>query len=288
MKQDLVLAGLLTATLLYALGLSTMYNPLWVLVMVSASVGFAIVSVIVAYRRLFFLASEMPHVSFLAVTLGIYLSYVLWRGLEIVLSIVVGLGLTYIVGYMIHRRVDPSIATSVFVGSTTSLSVLAAYFVLTRVPVAYNIASLIIGDPLLATYSDVITCVLATVLTLAAFIFTYHEQASIGLDRVAVKIAGVDTRVYDLLAYTLLGVNTVGMLKITGYIMEHVFILMPPAIAFSLARSYRGAVYIAVVSSLVASLIGLHLSILLNLAPSGMAGLMMLLMYIASLLVKRA
>ena len=284
MEMKLLLA---VAIIIYAVGLSLLYNPYWVLVVASASFSFSLVSIIVAYRKIFYLAAEMPHVSLLAVTLGILLSAILGSGAEIPLSIAIGLALTYTVGYMIHRQVEPSIATSIFVGSSTSLSVIAAYLVLTRVPVPYNLAGLIIGDPLLASQAEVYSCLAIMLFTASAFTLTYHEQASIGLDRVAVKIAGVDTRAYDLLAYTLLGLNTVGMLKVTGYIMEHVFILMPPAIAFSIAKSYKASVQTAVLSSVASSLIGLHLSIILNLPPPGVAGLLMLLIYASSLLVKR-
>ncbi|WP_440059121.1 metal ABC transporter permease [Thermogladius sp. 4427co] len=255
--------------------------------MVSATLSFSILSIIVAYRRLFYLAAEMPHVSFLAVTIGILVSYYIARGMEIPISIAIGLALVYVVGYMIHKRIEPSIATSIFVGSATSLSVIAAYFVLTRIPVAYSITSLIIGDPLLVGFSDILACIIILIITLTAFVLTYHEQASIGLDEVAVRIAGVDTRIYNFIAYTLLGLNTVGMLKIAGYIMEHVFILMPPAIAFALSKSYKGAVYSAVLSGIFSSLLGLHLSIVFNLAPSGTAGLIMLLLYVGILVVRK-
>ncbi|MEM4620202.1 MAG: metal ABC transporter permease, partial [Desulfurococcaceae archaeon] len=116
---------------------------------------------------------------------------------------------------------------------------------------------------------------------------TYHEQLSISIDIVSTRLSGVNIVVYDLIAYTLIGIGVVGLLKIVGYILEHVLILIPSSIATIVSKSAREALILSILLALNSSLIGLHLSILLNLPPSGLIGFVLLVIYLASMVSRK-
>ncbi len=283
MRKYVVLTALLV---LYSIVLSITYNPVWVLILLSAGVVYGVLSNIVALRRLYFLAGASPHIALLAVILSIPTSRLL-GGSELFYAFLYGLLLIYIAGYMIHRGVSVDTATALIVGATASLTVLTIYHVLVHYPIEFSLSALITGDPLLTTWFDVCVAVAIAVVTVSTITLTFHEQLSIGVDRESTILSGINTRIYDLIVYTLIAVGVVGLLKIVGYILEHVLVLLPPGIVLARARSAWDALLLSIMVTTTSSLLGLHLALLLNQSPPGLIGIILLILYIAVYLGRR-
>ncbi len=284
-RAQLVLLILLLVS--YALVLCNRYNPVWITVMLSAAIAFGSLSSLVSMRKLYFLAGATPHAALFAVTLSIPLTQLLGMGSSLVYSIIIGIALVYIVGYSIYKGVNSDIATAVFVGFTASGSVITAYYVLTYFPVEYDLTALIMGDPLLSSTEQAI---LSAILAITVFIIvylTYREQLSLGIDRESAMLSGLRIEVYDAIVFTVLGLVSIAMLRVVGYILEHILVLLPSSIAVISAKSAREALYISIISAITSALLGLHLGVMLNISPSGLTGLILLLFYIISLAGKR-
>ncbi|MEM4816386.1 MAG: metal ABC transporter permease, partial [Desulfurococcaceae archaeon] len=189
--------------------------------------------------------------------------------------------------FLINKGIEQNIAVSIIVGLTTSLSIVSIYYVLTNYSIEYSLSSIIIGDPLLVDLFEISVLVILAVICLLITLLTYHEQLSISIDIVSTRLSGVNIVVYDLIAYTLIGIGVVGLLKIVGYILEHVLILIPSSIATIVSKSAREALILSILLALNSSLIGLHLSILLNLPPSGLIGFVLLVIYLASMVSRK-
>jgi len=271
---------------IYALLLFFTYNPLWVLTIILSSMVFSTIGTIVSLRRLQFLAGEAPHTALLAVTLSIPL-YRILGGFPIIYSILLSLCIMYITWFLINKGIEQNIAVSIIVGLTTSLSIVSIYYVLTNYSIEYSLSSIIIGDPLLVDLFEISMLVILAIICLLITLLTYHEQLSISIDIVSTRLSGVNIVVYDLIAYTLIGIGVVGLLKIVGYILEHVLILIPSSIATIVSKSAREALMLSILLALNSSLIGLHLSILLNLPPSGLIGFVLLVIYLASMVSRK-
>ena len=278
----------LLASLALAVGLMAFFlNPIWVAVMVSAALAYGLMSSIVAARRLYFLAGASAHSALLAVVLAMPLAELLGLMDERFWALLMGLLLIYAVGYMIHRGADPDVATSVFVAATASASSLAIYYVLTRFPTEAELWAIIVGDPLLSSQQDAFYALGVASLTALAVILTYREQVYIGLDREFMRLSGVRTWAYDLLVFTCLGLVTVSLIRVVGFVLEHVLLLLPSAVATRLVKS-SGEVLLASTSiSLAASLLGLLLAVSVDLSPAGIVGLVLLTAYLSSLLAGR-
>jgi len=269
-------------------GLSAfLLNPIWVAVMVSAAVAYGTMSSIVAARRLYFLAGASAHSALLAAVLALPLANLVGLLSERAWAVLVGLALTYSVGYMIHRGMDPDVATSIFVAATASASALAIYYVLTRFPLEAELWAIMVGDPLLSSPSEAFYALGVAGLTASAVVLTYREQVYIGLDREFARLSGIRTWAYDLLVFTLLGLITVSLIKVVGFVLEHVLLLLPSAIATRLSRSSRAVLLASLSVSLAASLSGLYLSVLANLSPAGLVGLVLLAAYLACMAIGR-
>ena len=281
--EPLAVIGLTALAILEAFFLS----PRWVAVMLSAALAYGFMSSVVAARRLYFLAGASAHAALLAAVLALPLAALTGLAGEQAWALLIGLLLVYAVGYMIHRGVDPDTATAVFVAATASASVLAIYYVLTRFPLEVELWAIVVGDPLLASYREAWLALAIACLTAAAVLLTYREQVYVGIDREFSQLSGIRVWAYDLLAFTLLALTTVGLIKVVGFVLEHVLLLLPAAIATRLSTSSRGVLSISVSVSVLASLIGLYLAVLLDQSPAGVVGLLLLSAYLAALLVRR-
>ncbi len=262
-------------------------NPRWIIVMVSASLVYGFLGPVVAARRLYFLASASPHAALLSAVLAIPLARIIGVGGEYLWAIVIGIVLIYFVGYLVYRGVDPDTATAVFVAFTASSSVMAIYYVLTHYPIETDIWAIIVGDPLLASWESVFLALAILLVISLAILLTHRENICLGVDRDYVRLAGVNIRVYDLIVFTLLAVATVALIKIVGFVLEHVLVLLPAAIAVTWSRSARQALLTSITVSLIAGLTGLYLAVQLNQAPAGTTGLILLAVYLTVLLYRK-
>ncbi|ADB57247.1 metal ABC transporter permease [Archaeoglobus profundus] len=249
----------------------------WFATVVLASAMYGLISPLVYARRLQFLSAASSHTALLAVLLSIPLSAYIPSYIS---AILIGLGLIYSVGYAINRGVEPNTATSILVSFTASTSVLAMYFVITHYEIATDIWAMILGDPLLVTWSDLKFLSTVTIFVILVTVLTYREQFHIGFDRDCAILAGINVKLYDLAFYTILGISTVAMLKVVGFVLQHVLILLPCAIAMKFAKGSKGLIVYSVLISVISSIVGLSISLTLNLSPSGVIGLVMLTFYL--------
>ena len=284
-KAATYLAGVIVSTLLLAyfareLGVEPAVG------MAAASLAFGFASVVIAARRLYFLAGAAPHSALLAATLSIPIAFA-FGGSMYLYAVPISILLVYIAGYMIFRGVDPDIATSIMVALSASGSVLAVYYVKTSYPVPFDVTAIVFGDPLLVGRREALLAA-ATAAAIAAIVLaTYPENVYLGVDRDSARVTGLRVWLYDLTFFTILGLSVAVMVKVVGFILEHIFALLPGAAVAMSARSSREALVGSVVLAYTAMGIGAGLSILTGLAPSGCAGLVMLLLYLASIVWRR-
>jgi len=243
---------------------------------------YGFLSPLIAARRLYFLSAASVHLALLAVVLAIPLSRIVMN--EYLWSIFIGLLLIYTVGYVIHRGIDPDMATAVFVSFSASLTVIAMYFILMNYQLEVNLWSLILGDPLLVSWEDIGYISIVAIITSVAVILTYKEQVYIGVEKDKAILSGINVKLYDWLVYTLLGIATIALIKIIGFVLEHVLILLPSTISMLIARNSRDALIISITVSFISNLTGLYIAVLVNQAPSGVIGLILFTIYLLALL----
>jgi len=255
----------------------------WFLVMGGAALALSSMSPIVAARRLGFFASALPHSALLAVSLGYMLSMVL--GLDpFTCSLLLSLPVSYTFTLLLHRGVDTEVATSVFVAFTSSSSVAAMYFVLTKFPAETSLWSYILGDPLLVSWSEALAIFLIALLLTALAILVYKVEVMVGLDADFARVSGVRVELRDYLLTTMLMLASVGMLRVVGFVVQHVAILLPAAIGARLARSASQFMLVSIALSLLASLLSVILASVVDMPPSAVYGLLLMTAYILSLL----
>lgn len=250
----------------------------WIAVLLSSSMSFAIISTMVAARNLYFLAGSIPHSALLAASAAMLFSLTI-GGNSFLWSLVLNIFMILIVGYAIHKGVEPNKVTSIFVGITASLTVTVLYYLVNHFYLAKSITSEILGDPLLSTTNDSYTSLIVLLFTILVFIYSYKENVLIGLFGRESWLSGINVYFYDYIFYLLLAVVSVSFMKIIGFILTHIFILIPGAVASMSSTSSTEAVKMAVGISSISASLGLILGIFMNLSPAGITGVVMMIVY---------
>lgn len=257
----------------------------WAASLAAAGLAFGALSPVVAARRAGFLAAAAPHAALLAAAAALALP--LPGQLAGPASLALGMALVYAVGYAVHRGADPETATYVFVGSTASLSVAALYYVATHGPGGYAVSAVMLGDPLLATGREAATALGLAALASALALATLRYQFYLGFDRDDLRLAGAPVWAYDLAFYTSLGLAAVGLIRVVGFVLEHVLVLLPAALSFRLASRPHEAAALSVAAGMAAVGLGGALALRLDVAPAAAAGATLLILYILTLLAPR-
>ena len=258
----------------------------WLMVVIGSSLAFGALSILVAARRLYFMAASLAHSSLLAATLAIPMAYVLGGSIN-AWAVIFAVAATMIFYALIERGIDVDIASSVFVAAAASASVAAMYYVLSAFPVSASLWAYILGDPLLVTLHDAIATLAVGAAALIFTILTYRENVCIGIDVAGSRLAGLRVRLYDALTFSVLAAASVLLLRSVGFVVEHVLLLLPGAVAVTAARGAWRALAYSLAASLLAGLAGLALALILGVAPAASIGGVMLALYITALVYRR-
>lgn len=243
-------------------------------------------SLVVYYRRAELLATESVHVGLFAVTLG-YILHVFTRLPLIAMALPVGLVIVYATGLLVKNGFSIEKASALMVSTTTAFSVILIHYVLTTMPAEYSLSAVILGDPLLLTRGEALVAImisLAIVITVLLFI---KELISTSVDPISVSVLGVRVGLYDTLVYTIIGASTIGLLRLAGYVMEHVFILLPAIVMSRFSRSLRDHILNTILAGAWASSTGYALAFWLNTSPTGITGLLLVTLLVIGLAVNK-
>ncbi|WP_042667227.1 metal ABC transporter permease [Desulfurococcus amylolyticus] len=239
----------------------------------------SLVGLLAYYRGLEFLVSGSIHNSFLAATLGYIFALIF--GVNIYYSAIpVGLMLTYLAGYLIHRGIDPNKVSSFMVSFSSSMGVLLAYYVLTMFPAQYSLSSIMLGDPVLMSRQDVLVTIVISIIVVTVVILIYNKIILLSIDPVSARIAGVRIGYYDFITYTLIGLATIGLLRISGYIMEHVMILLPAIVGARISRSSKEHLLLTLLVSTTSTMLGYVAAVNYGLSPVGVSGFILVIAFL--------
>ncbi|MCS7111183.1 MAG: metal ABC transporter permease [Ignisphaera sp.] len=277
MKNTTLMLLMLSLLSIIPVLLSVPYK--WFLTVFFSSVLYGALSPLISARRIYFLAAEAPHTSLLSITAGIILSNTFPILDEFYWAILLSTFLLYLIGFAIRLGFDPDIVTSAAIALTASASVIAVAYVLSKYSIKYNLWSVILGDPLLTTAEDlyILACISLIVLCITLYIFRINVY--IGVDTDYMKLHGVRLNLYDAILFAIIGVASVALLKIVGFVLEHVLLLLPSIIAMNFVEGSNQVFATSILLAVIMSMVGLIVSIHLNIAPAGSIGLTAFLFY---------
>jgi ABC-type Mn2+/Zn2+ transport system permease subunit len=257
----------------------------WLISILAVSIGFGAVSALVAVRRAYFLAAGLTHAALLAGALALILDQLI-GGTAMLWTVLVMVFITAPLTLLLAGKIDPQQVSAVFVAATASASVIVLHHIAARGP-AGEVLRLVTGDPLLVTDDDLVLATIIALSVLAVAVLTYKEQVCVSIDRDGARLAGIRVWLYDITFLFTLSATVAGLLRLAGFILSHVYLLLPGAVATMVARRASSLPWVSLATSILSGLIGLLLSLRLDVAPTGAIGLIMLSIYILAVLATR-
>ena len=136
--------------------------------------------------------------------------------------------------------------------------------------VSGDVCTTLFGSTRFLTLSntDVITCVVLSLLVLVVYCLFYHKIFAVTFDEVFVKASGVSAGLYNLLIATVTAVVIVLAMRLVGSLLITALIIFPALSAMRLFKNFKAVVVCSAILSVVCAVLGLCLSILFE-TPTG-------------------
>lgn len=216
--------------------------------------------VFVVQRRLSFLGIGLSHAAFGGVALGLLLGVnPLW--IAVPFTVLVALGITWVTE---HGEVAGDTAIGIFFAVAVALGIV---FLAMRQTYTADAFAYLFGSILAVQQADLWIVGGLTALTLLALPM-WGRWAYATFDRDLARADRVPVERDDYLLAVLLAITVVAAVKIVGIILVAAFLVIPPATARLVARSFSGMTVVSVVIGVLSAIGGLVASYWLDI-PSG-------------------
>jgi zinc transport system permease protein len=179
-----------------------------------------------------------------------------------------------------------SASTDTVISVFSSTSVAAGLLILARGGKFAKYSSLLIGDVLAVTPSDLLWLLLALIGTLILWALLYNSLLLTSVDSFLARSRGVKTRLVECAFVVMVAVAVMLSIRWVGVMLINALLILPAAAGRNLSRSSRQHAVWSVVLALFSGLLGLTLSYYLDTSAGASIVLVSALCYAASLAVR--
>jgi len=216
--------------------------------------------VFIVQRGLGFLGSGLAHAAFGGVALGVLLNQEpLW--IAVPFTILVAIGITWV-------KDKTNLGGDTTIGIFFSVSMaLGVIFIFLKRQYSSDAFNYLFGSILSVTITDIIVPAILIVITLFLFPF-WKRWAYSSFDRELAQTDRIPVILDDYLLSVLISVTVVVSIKVVGIVLIAAFLVIPPAAARLISRSFSKMTLLSIITGTVTALIGLWISYYLD-VPSG-------------------
>ena len=156
----------------------------------------------------------------------------------------------------------------------------------TSANIAGDVCSTLFGSTSIITLdqSDVLVCVILSVIVIAVFLCCYNKIFAITFDENFAKATGISTNYYNTFIAIVTAVIIVMAMKLVGALLTSALIVFPALTSMNLFKSFKGVVISSAVFAVITSVIGILLSIVFSTPVGATIVVIELVLYLASLI----
>ncbi|WP_019123137.1 metal ABC transporter permease [Brevibacillus massiliensis] len=239
-------------------------------------------------RRLSMMADGLSHVTLSGVAAGMLLSkkVAMLGGVN---PLFFGMAFSVVGSLFIERlrklyRAYQDLAIPIIISAGLGL-----FTVLVSIAKGFNadLYSYLFGKIVTVTASDLWALVGVSVVVAGTVLLIYKELFVVSFDEEFARVSGVARNVINLWFMVLVALTIAASMRIVGVLLISALITIPVAASLQIARSFRQAIWIAILIAETSVLSGLYFSYLLDWASGGTIVLIAVLLLIGVLGVKR-
>jgi zinc transport system permease protein len=262
------------AQLLEAYQFTFMKNALVAVLLVTPMLG--LLGTMAVNHQMAFFSDALGHSALTGIGLGILL------GLRSDLLAMLIFGVIWaILICLIRQSGSASADTVISVFSSTSIA--AGLLILARGGKFAKYSSLLIGDILAVTPSDLLWLLIALAVTLVLWALLYNSLLLTSVDSFLARSRGIRTRLVECAFVVMVAVAVMLSIRWVGVMLINALLILPAAAGRNLARSARSHAVWSVAIALLCGLIGLTLSYYLDTSAGASIVLVSALCYAVSL-----
>ncbi|HEY6238262.1 MAG TPA: metal ABC transporter permease [Thermoplasmata archaeon] len=150
-----------------------------------------------------------------------------------------------------------------------------------------DLESLLFGSILLSSWNQIGLTAVVLVATVAAVFVSFQKLVLTVFNARQAEAAGIRTWAFDYLIAALTGVAVIVSIPITGVLLIAALLVLPGLTSIQVARSFRQTVALAPVFGLASVLVGIFLSLLIDVAPGSTIVLTGLAILVGAVVAKR-
>lgn len=135
--------------------------------------------------------------------------------------------------------------------------------------------------------SDVILCVLLTIITITSFIFLFNKIFAITFDENFARSSGIKVNTINFLFSIIIGIIIVLSMNLVGSLLITALIVFPALTSMKIFNNFKIVIISSVIISIICTVIGLFTSILLGTPVGSTIVIVNLGMYIVFSLIKK-
>ena len=155
--------------------------------------------------------------------------------------------------------------------------------------ISADVCSTLFGSTAILTLSrtEVLVCILASIIMVFIFILYYHKIFAITFDEEFFKAIGVKTERYNLLLAVIIAVIIVIGMNLVGSLLISALVVFPALSAMRIVENFKGVVLLSAVISVCCAFAGLIFSILYSTPVGSTIVLVNIILFLLSLVVGR-
>jgi len=253
---------------------------------VLASFASATMGSFTVLRGISFLTAEVAHAALGGAALGVFLQstgIAPWID-PFYVATIFAVATAIFTGYAGEKGYTIKMETAIGVAFAVSMSLAVTMMGLIPSEKLPKIWGYLIGDILLLTYEDITSLLIITTVVVILTTLFCREFAYISFDIEGAAASGLNVRAYHYAMIILAALAIVVSTKTVGSILVYAFMVAPAATALELASDIPSVMIISLLLSLVCGLSGIALSLTVNLAPSGITGLILSAIYLITII----
>lgn len=163
-----------------------------------------------------------------------------------------------------NTRIKGDAAIAMLSVSSLAIGYLVMSIFSTSANVSGDVCSTLFGSTtiLTLTKSEVITCIIMSIIVVAFFILFYNRIFAVTFDENFTKAIGKNAEIYNLMIAVITAVIIVLAMSLVGSLLISALIIFPALSAMRVMKSFKGVIIYAAILSVIGALSGIIISIL--------------------------
>ena len=223
----------------------------------------SLLGVILVLKRYSFIGDGLSHVAFGAMAIAAVLS--VSNELFVVMPITI-ICAVFLLKKGQNSGVNGDAALAMFSVGAMAVGYLLLNTFSTSANIAGDVCSTLFGSTSILTLerTDVILCVVMSIVVIAVFVFLYNRIFAVTFDETFSKATGINTKIYNLIIALITAIIIVLAMNLVGALLTSALIVFPALSAMQIFKSFKGVIICSAAIAITAALTGILASILFS------------------------